>query len=301
MKVRVTTAALFGLLFLAASSCNVAPDAITPNPMPSPTPTLTPAFQPSPSPSHTNTPAPAPTFDPGQSILPTIALPTHTPTPTQRDIITSAMDSIGSRVSIFRGIFALKPVERDFIKRDKYIADLRIELKEDHEHIYLFQQLLVALGLLSETDDLLELMIGLQGEDVIGFFDTQDERLYIVDDGSAFGPYQHMIYAHEFVHALQQDRFDIRAISESLKHNSDRSRAFHALVEGDATFSHTIYVFQHIDQDQRDTIVEAIQARPREVFDSAPYLLQRTTNFPYVEGASFVFELYATENNWEAG
>ena len=245
-----------------------------------------------------STPVPTPTFDPGRAILPTVAIPTRTPTPAQKDVAAETMDSIGSRVSILRGIFAIKPVERRFIDRDDLEAGLRADLEDDREEVNDYQKLLIAMGLLSDGDDLFELIVELRSEQVIGYFDTEDKQLYIVGDGSEFGPYDQMTYAHEFTHALQQDRFDIHSLIDSAESNSDASRAVAALVEGDATLVQTIYVFQHVDQEEQQAIAQAVRSGPQDVFDSAPYVLQRTTTFPYLVGPAFVFALYSSENDW---
>lgn len=213
----------------------------TPFPPPSPTPTPTPA--------PAATPTPVPTFNPGRVILPTVAIPTRTPTPAAEDLDT-ALDRIASQVSVLRQLFVVRELQQQTITREELEGHLREDFEEDRDDISHLQELYVTLGIIQPGTDLFESYINLYNEVVVGFFDTDEEKLYLVQDGAEFRVSDMLTYAHEFVHGLQQQHFDIHATSEALESNSDKLYAFQALVEGDATLSEGLYMLQHLTQAQ---------------------------------------------------
>ena len=162
------------------------------------------------------------------------------------------------------------------------------------------QDLYAVLGIVGEETDLFDLLLDLYGEQVVGLFDTEEEQLLIVSDQDELGPVDILTYAHEYLHGLQQQYFDIRSAREELKGNSDRSLAYRALVEGDATIVETVYAFQHLTDEQRDQLRETIDEFPSDALTSAPHLVQRFFYFPYVEGPQFVFNLFISANDWGA-
>ncbi len=286
------------LIFIAACggqpSPTVTPTSVPPSATPEPTPTavLTPTPEP------TSTPVPTPTFSPGAVILPTVAVPTRTPTPVSTDPLAATLDQIEDQMTLLREIFSFKEMERDFITKSDLLVRLREDFEEDRAEILETQDLYVTLGILGEDSDFFDLLVELFGDIVSGFFDTDEEKMYIVKDTPDFGPGDALTYAHEFTHGLQQQRFDIRAIFDAVEGNSDISRAFQALTEGDASMAQTIYMFQHMSEEDQ---AEARQSAPPPsiAFQSAPHVVQRTIAFPYVEGPQFVVSLLVESNNWD--
>ena len=176
---------------------------------------------------------------------------------------------------------------------------LRQELDEEKDDIYEAQELYVTLGVMDEDDDLHELLLAVYGEGVTGMFDTEEEKLYVVKDVPEFGPEDALTVAHEFVHGLQQQHFDIEATQKRLERNSDASAAFAALVEGDAVLSQTLYMFQHMSEDEQAVVQEEYRDLNPEAFAAAPHAVQRAVAFPYVEGPAFVLSLYMSSGGWE--
>ena len=287
------------LLLLSACGGGSSPTPVPSTPTPTPTPSATPSPAPSPTPAPTATPLPTPTFTPGQVILPTVAIPTVTPVPTPVDPTGALMDTIGSRTSVLRQLFTLAPVERQIIDREELKVRLREDLDENKERTEAIEALYVTMGVLDRETDLQELLLGILGEDVLGFFDTEEKKLFVVRDAPEFGPVEILTYSHEFAHSLQQERFDIHSTSEGLRDRMDELRAFRALVEGDASVTELFYTFNYMSEDERAEAVAAGQNRPSSPIESAPHLLQRTIRFPYIEGAQFVAALYLSINDWD--
>ncbi|MCH7786067.1 MAG: hypothetical protein IIC22_01035, partial [Chloroflexi bacterium] len=254
--------AVLGALLVFIVGCGGQPAAtVTPTSVPpsaTPEPTATAVFTPTPEP--TATPVPTPTFSPGIVILPTVAVPTRTPIPASTDPLAATLDQIGDRVTLLREIFTFEAMDRAFITRADLLVRLREDFEEDRAEILETQDLYITLGILDEDTDFFDLLVELFADTVLGFFDTDEEKMYIVKDTPDFGPNDALTYAHEFTHGLQQQRFDIKATFDSLKNlNSDQSRAFRGLIEGDASLAQAIYMFQHMSEQEQ---AEAQQSAP---------------------------------------
>ena len=73
------------------------------------------------------------------------------------------------------------------------------------------------------------------------YYDAETKRIYILDGGSN-DLEEGIVYSHELYHALQDQYFDLGAyVSPKLKLNSDQSMARTAVVEGEATYIHTLW------------------------------------------------------------
>jgi hypothetical protein len=275
----------------AATLATATPDATA---IPAATATRTPAPTPTPTP----TPEPPP-FNPGPVILPTVGLPPATPTATATDPLTATLRPIGRRVAVLRELFELTPLETTVITRAELGIRLREDLDEDLDEIAQRQALYAVLGIMDKDASLHDLLLSLYQEQVIGLFDSEDKRLYIVSDTDEIGALDEVTYAHEFTHGLQQQHFDIHSTQKSLEGNSDQALAYRGVVEGDATLAERIYLFQQMDDERRAQIAEDAAALDSTPLDSAPHVIQRQFIFPYREGLEFVATILAAAS-WPA-
>ena len=296
-------AAALAFAGLLAACGDTVPPSPTPAPAATPTsvplpPTPTPRPTPSPTATATSTPEPTPTFAPGRVILPTPAVPTATATPETADPVAATLDATGERVNISRMLFSTEPVTRSLITREELEVRLIQGLEEDRDEILEIELLYRVLGIIDRDTDLYELYLDLFTETVLGFYDTDEKMLFVVQDGPELRPVDVSTYAHEVTHALQQVHFDIDSIFDELKEDRDRSTAFRGLVEGDAQIAETIFVMTYLDDEERAAIQQAYAEFDLSAFRSAPYVIQRAFVFPYQEGAQFVAALYQI-SGWE--
>jgi len=137
-------------------------------------------------------------------------------------------------------------------------------------------------------------MLRLLGEQVIGYYDPATKVLYVVSDTS--GGRASMVeitVAHELVHALQDQYFNLDSLQKE-RDDNDRLTAAQAVMEGQATYEQMstmlggdLGVRMPGGWDRvREMIRENQTAMP--VFASAPMLLQETLLFPYLSGAEFM-------------
>jgi hypothetical protein len=231
-----------------------------------------------------------------------------TPTfPTSNDIppeIAQQMDQIQEQVSELRGLSPTGPIARLLLTRD----ELRQRLIDDFNNDYSLEEaqedaiVLSAFGLLEQDFDLYYFFLNLYTEQISGFYDTKTNEMYVVLDDK-FAGMQKLTYAHEYVHALQDQHFDIR---EGLKYNdedcendSERCAAIRALLEGDASFMELQWFSVYATQQDFSDLQDYFQNYESPFFDNAPEFIQKDLLFPYFQGQSFVEYLYQS-GGWEA-
>lgn len=228
-----------------------------------------------------------------------IPLRTPTPTPTAEESLSRKLDAVGFRTSLIRDLSARGPVERQLITKQELEVLLKEDLEDEREHILVTQKLYEVLGVTDQGTDLLELYASVLTDIVLGFFDTDAGKLYVIADQDSFEIQDVLTVAHEFAHGLQQLHFDIRAIRESISDNADQSKAFTALVEGDATITQLLYMFEYLDEAEQEAAQNASASGDISAFLAAPLVIRRSMAFPYVEGRVFAIELYLRTSDFE--
>jgi hypothetical protein len=173
--------------------------------------------------------------------------------------------------------------------RDFLLKDFE---EEDKEDVLKGQQLMAMLNLIPEDLDLLEVLLATYEEQILGLFDIETESLYIVGDGSDFGVLEEATYAHEFQHALQQQTFDLHALTTSVEEDSEASAALTALIEGDAYITGGDYLSNHLSLPQLMELLSADE--DFSVLESLPDVLQKSFLFAPKWGISFVEALMGT-------
>jgi hypothetical protein len=208
------------------------------------------------------------------------------------------LDQIGARTSIFRGLFALRPVNRFFISQQELDERLSEEFEDDIEEIEVASLLYETIGAIEPGEDLLALYLDLYSEGVLGFYDSEADALYIVERDGTFSALDVMTYAHEYTHTLQQQHFDIHSLRDAAETSLDATMAYRALVEGDASVAQTIYVFEEFTEEQQQQIATESAAVDQEAFQRAPPIIQRSFAFPYNEGFQFIAALWSANRDF---
>ncbi|MDA0677533.1 MAG: hypothetical protein O2788_05945, partial [Chloroflexi bacterium] len=200
--------------------------------------------------------------------------------------------SVDEKMARIRGTTVAPPVPFRFLNQAALNAWVRSQISdaETVEQIRLADGMYTLLGLIPADADLYEEYASLLDAQVLGAYDPETEEFVVLQVSGVFGPSEQFTYAHEYVHRLQDALFGLDQITEQLKDNSDVSMAFTALVEGDAVTSQQIYALQNLTGQQLAQIVTEAQAALAGT-PAVPYVLQRSLEFPYVEGAKFVDRL----------
>ena len=145
---------------------------------------------------------------------------------------------------------------------------------------------MVALGLIPEGTDLFGTTLEEQASGIVGYYDPDTKEMVLISDSGGSDALAQITYAHEFVHALQDQHFDLNSLQDQVDalNDSEASSAFRALVEGDATVAQFQFMLRHPD------LVAAMDFGDSGA-SSAPPVITESMLFPYLAGSAFVTKL----------
>jgi hypothetical protein len=271
---------LFLLVLLALSACQ-------------------PAGQPNPTHSQVE-----PTLTPTPTVIPEAAQPSPEATedaasscPPIDGAVLNQMLTIEDQVSQLRGIQALRPVERRLFTNDQLRTYVSEEFLVDYttSEADAEAEVLYLLDLLPGKIDLRQLYTDLLSEQIAGFYDTEEEQMVVVCE-SSFRGIERLTYAHEYVHALQDQHYDFEtglAYSDAAcEDSSQRCAATRALFEGDAALLQEQWVRQFASPQDLEDLQSYFSTFTMPIYESAPAYIQAEFTFPYLEGLFFVRSLY---------
>jgi hypothetical protein len=161
-------------------------------------------------------------------------------------------------------------------------------------------QLLQIMGFAPPTFDYLGAMMKLLESQLEGFYDPKNGTMYLASE--LRGKEAQATLAHELVHALQDQRWDLRSRSDYKPGQGDKTLALAALAEGDATSAMFDFVMFDAKEpkDQQRNALDIPEGMLREMMRSAintgdiknvPLILRTTLVAPFVDGLAFVQSL----------
>ncbi|MDX2161128.1 MAG: hypothetical protein SF162_07380 [bacterium] len=220
------------------------------------------------------------------------------------------LDGLVTITEAVRQLDTLTPVERAFPTREEtvaYLTDLYSQAypQDELDRVNAFYS---ALGLLPEGTNLLDVYLTLLGSQVAGFYDTDTQVMNVLPAGfsgeESLSLTEQIIFVHEYVHALQDQHFDLDVLLEgaSADDNFDRALALTALVEGDASIAMNFYSQQIAIQNPLSALLlvaESFQAGNLILPEGIPASLVRELIFPYESGLTFALAVFA-EGGWDA-
>jgi hypothetical protein len=215
------------------------------------------------------------------------------------------IDSLLPRIEQLAGLPALEPIRFELRSRSEVreFVERRIAEELPPQELEGIRLTYVLLGLLPDTLDLRALLLDLYTEQVVGYYDPGQRRLYLVHGTprDALRP----VLVHELVHALQDQHVPLDSLVAPERGN-DRQTAAHAALEGHAMMVMHAYIAEAEAGVPIDPLLlpnPALQMREAAlagdaqspVFGRAPAVIRRTLLFPYLAGAGFVHHLWATQ------
>lgn len=210
-----------------------------------------------------------------------------------------ATDEILKVVADARQLPVKQPVKSGAKTRDQIKDAVVKDLNESNtpEEVDASSKTLKRLGLLPKDFKLREYMVSLLAEQVAGYYDPKSQFFYL----ASWIPLteQKTVIAHELVHALQDQHFNLRRFENWKKGDSDAETAAHALAEGDATVVMYQYEFAErgikFDITKLPPLTDMLLAEGVDnddgkfpVLAKAPNALKESLQFPYFYGAGFV-------------
>src|SRR5439155_8214697 len=147
-------------------------------------------------------------------------------------------------VSEMRGLPAKNPVKSGFKSHKELETIIIKDLDEENTPQQLAAQskLLAQLGLVPKGYPMRDEMIKLLGEQIGGFYEPRTGEFYLVDWLEL--DEQKTVMAHELMHAIQDQNFNLRRFEKLPKDQSDQELAIQALMEGEATVVMLNYTFK---------------------------------------------------------
>jgi hypothetical protein len=194
--------------------------------------------------------------------------------------------AIEGQVQQLRGIQATKPVARGVFDTAGLCAYLRQSFHADNppEQVAGTEALYKQLGLIPADASLEKLYLELLTSQVAGLYDDKTKQMYVVSKNGAIGPLEEITYAHEFTHALQDQKFDLQSVTGKATDQTDRSMARSALVEGDATLLMSLWAQRYLTAAQLVQVAGASDPASEAVLAKMPAILKDPLLFPYTSG-----------------
>src|SRR5687768_6780498 len=185
-------------------------------------------------------------------------------------------------------------VVETFITRDQLRTNLIRDIDEDYPQDEAKRDALELWLMRLSKDrslDLHQLFIDLYTENIAGYYDSEEEKLFVLGDQKQLSPQARETLAHEFVHSLQDQHFDLDKLLPEDSPDDDKSLAIRSLVEGDATLAGYMYAYRYFTKEEFEEMLAESSNNPSDVIDSVPTYIRNSLLFPYDAGATFVSKL----------
>jgi hypothetical protein len=202
---------------------------------------------------------------------------------------------IEGEVQALRGLTATVPVARSVFDTPGLCAYLRDGFRKDNPASYVSatETLYKELGLLPADASLEHLYLELLTSQVAGLYDDKTKHMYVVSKSGAIGPVEEITYAHEYTHALQDQRFGLRKLVGSALDQGDRTTARSALVEGDATLLMTLWAQRYLTPAELGQVAGSTDPASEAILAGMPAILKDPLLFPYTAGIQLALAPYA--------
>lgn len=206
------------------------------------------------------------------------------------------IDEIEQDVIELRGLEAQSDTEEAIISRSELRQNLEELLAEDYSQEEADTETLVfwLLRLIDDRDlDLYQLQLDLLSEQVVGYYAPETDELFVITENEELSPGDRATIAHEIVHSLQDQHFDLAEMQDSAP-DADHQTAIASLVEGDATLLMSLYVTEFFSSEEMSALLEESIPQPgdTQVIDNAPRYIRESLTFPYERGTAFVQTIY---------
>ena len=208
-----------------------------------------------------------------------------------------------------RGLEFIEPVRVEWIPASQIseIARSEVEAFYEPDFVESYRDVYAVLGLLPRDMDLLETVIELQGDQLVGLYSVVRRTLYVVvNRPGEIGP--RSILVHELVHALQHQHFpQTVAVLQGMRHNDDVASAIGGAIEGDATL--TMLAAEARGPETREALRSLQSAEefrdamlvdldhPTGLLETVPHLLRVSLIAPYAYGVVLAAGRYAEAGN----
>ncbi len=227
------------------------------------------------------------------------------PAPVQ-DRQTRLISRVMRRVSAARQLAATRTVPGVFLSRDALIARVKAHVDREVPKQAIVDEGLVLqlLGFIPTRFDYEAETYALLESQLAGFYEPADGTMYMasdLDDDNA-----QATLAHELVHALQDQHWDLGKRSGYTPGQGDRASAFSALAEGDATSAMADVLLSRarpgmtaLDLPDELFAEQVIGSMSTGGVANVPHVMKTSLVAPYIDGTLFIHEL-RRKGGWAA-
>lgn len=209
-----------------------------------------------------------------------------------------------------RGLEPLEAVDRRFPTRDEAIAEIQALFAAEipPEMAAQLNVFYAAFDFLPAGADYVSLYLSALEAQIGGFYDPETGAMNtLLLNGGAPGDelplLEQIVYVHEFIHALQDQHFDLQRLDEQTRDHPDQAQAVLALVEGDATLVMNLYTQEIAQANPLGTtlrlLAQGFSTNTLFMPPGLPDIISRELLSSYTDGAAFVSAIYA-QGGWEA-
>jgi len=226
------------------------------------------------------------------------------------DPLRTALKSWQAQAEELRGLAFEHPVELRPLTREEIPGIVRAEVASTltPEFVKAYRDAYVTLGALPRDFDLLETLIALQQDQLVGLYSARERALYVLTELPVGGYSRDTVVVHELVHALQHQHFPrTMGLMQGLHHNDDVVSAMSAALEGDACV--TMFGADGTGGSDPDQTRDLRSAKhlsdlmlldvdnPTGLLAHVPTLVRVSLIFPYAHGTVSAAEQYELAGN----
>lgn len=206
--------------------------------------------------------------------------------------LNAATDEVLKETSQIRQLPILRPVQSSAQSRAQIEQMIlrNLDRNTTPAEMHAVEVTLKKLGLAPADFQFRPLVVRLLTEQVAGYYDPKAQQFHLADWIDVDG--QKPVMAHELVHALQDQHFNLRRFENWPKGDSDAELAAHALIEGDATLAMSQYIMKNPVRALAFLKSIGATSSASEELNKAPRALRETLLFPYQEGMVYARALH---------
>lgn len=204
--------------------------------------------------------------------------------------------AILKKVGEVRGLAALRPVPGKVLERTALVAEVRKKADTEYPKAAIERdgKVMELMGFAPAPFDYLKELSTLLEAQLDGFYEPKNGTMYVAADLEGDGA--NLALAHELVHALQDQHYDLSKRSGYHPGQSDAIMAGSMLAEGDATSAMLDMSLKSRGStalDLPEAMFTSMLVNAMNVGDAAaaPHILRSTLVLPYVDGTLFVHQL----------
>ncbi|RJP29302.1 MAG: hypothetical protein C4536_11525 [Actinobacteria bacterium] len=219
-----------------------------------------------------------------------------------------AIEEVFTQTESVRGLKASPDIQVNYLTRDELEQRMLEDFEEENpeEEIQDAEDIMVMLGFIEPDLNLQEFYIALLTEQIAGFYDPEDNSLYLVSESGSMSAMDRYTLSHEFVHYLQDQNFDLMRPpfhdpdDAEFETDDDASFAATCLVEGDAMIASEYWLMKYLDAEDMLDMQSGDEDYSSEVLDSAPDYIKDSLLFPYMEGTDFARYVHDKAGGFDA-